>query len=66
MSLTQTRRAVAICKWCGRRLGTEYYYRCKTCGATYCYVHSSKHEHGDETRSWLSADRKKPILRSKA
>jgi hypothetical protein len=28
------------CEVCGRRLGVGYYYTCRICSATYCYVHT--------------------------
>ena len=31
------------CDFCGRLLGNDYYYSCLECGATYCYVHMTKH-----------------------
>ncbi|MCL5317520.1 MAG: hypothetical protein M1503_04550 [Thaumarchaeota archaeon] len=35
--------AVIVCGWCGQRLGTGYYFRCKNCSATYCFIHRDRH-----------------------
>ncbi|MDG6967783.1 MAG: hypothetical protein JRN23_05155 [Nitrososphaerota archaeon] len=34
----------AACGFCKRRLGVEYHFSCRACGATYCYIHMSRHE----------------------
>ena len=33
------------CHFCGRKLGDLgfYYFRCHTCGKSYCVVHSEEH-----------------------
>jgi len=36
---------VKVCRWCGRRLGGEHYYRCLVCGETYCWIHMARHQH---------------------
>ncbi len=32
------------CQSCGRTLGIGFYYSCHICGATYCYIHFSRHD----------------------
>jgi len=34
---------VAKCNFCSKVLGREYYFTCHVCGATYCYIHLTKH-----------------------
>jgi hypothetical protein len=34
---------VATCNFCSKVLGKQYYFTCHICGATYCYIHMSKH-----------------------
>jgi tRNA(Ile2) C34 agmatinyltransferase TiaS len=34
---------VVSCNFCSKLLGKEYYFRCHICGATYCYIHMTKH-----------------------
>ncbi len=34
---------VASCNFCNKLLGKEYYFECHICGATYCYLHMTKH-----------------------
>ncbi|MGA2666085.1 MAG: hypothetical protein ABSF83_14185 [Nitrososphaerales archaeon] len=36
-------KEVAACNFCSKQLGKEYYFRCHVCGATYCYIHMTKH-----------------------
>jgi hypothetical protein len=36
-------RSVA-CAFCMRRLADEYYFTCRTCAASYCYIHMSRHQ----------------------
>jgi hypothetical protein len=31
------------CRFCGGKFDLGYHYMCRTCGATYCYIHMSKH-----------------------
>ena len=31
------------CNFCMRVLGKQYHYICHICGATYCYIHMTKH-----------------------
>jgi len=33
----------AKCNFCMKVLGKQYHYTCHICGATYCYIHISKH-----------------------
>ena len=46
------------CNFCSKLLGKEYYFRCHICGATYCYIHMTKHSraHKPASASALSAD----------
>ena len=34
---------VAKCNFCMKVLGKQYHYTCHICGATYCYIHMTKH-----------------------
>jgi len=34
---------VPACNYCNKVLGREYYFTCHICGATYCYIHMTKH-----------------------
>jgi len=34
---------VTKCNFCMKMLRKEYYYTCHICGATYCYIHMTKH-----------------------
>jgi hypothetical protein len=36
-------REKAACHYCGKRFDLGYHYTCHVCGATYCYIHMSKH-----------------------
>jgi hypothetical protein len=36
-------KKVTTCAFCGRLLGREYFFTCHVCGATYCYIHLSRH-----------------------
>jgi hypothetical protein len=38
------RAQVAACAFCRRRLGGEYFFSCIKCGASYCYIHMSRHQ----------------------
>ena len=31
------------CLFCRRRFDVGYHFTCHTCGATYCYIHMSRH-----------------------
>ncbi|MBI3858806.1 MAG: hypothetical protein HY296_00985 [Thaumarchaeota archaeon] len=33
-------KASSVCGYCGRTLGSGFFYKCHVCGATYCYAHS--------------------------
>lgn len=45
MSTTKnTEQATISCEWCTQKLGTGYYFKCKTCSSTYCYIHKDRHE----------------------
>jgi hypothetical protein len=33
----------AMCNYCSKVLGKQYYFTCHICGATYCYIHITKH-----------------------
>jgi hypothetical protein len=35
--------AEPACKFCRGRFDVGYHFTCHTCGATYCYVHMSRH-----------------------
>jgi hypothetical protein len=41
-SETRASRVVA-CNFCSKLLGREYFFQCHICGATYCYIHMTKH-----------------------
>jgi len=34
---------VEKCNFCMKVLGKQYHYICHICGATYCYIHITKH-----------------------
>ncbi len=37
-------RANAVaCAFCRRRLAEEYYFTCRRCEESYCYIHMSRH-----------------------
>ena len=36
-------RGITKCNFCMKTLRKEYYYTCHICGATYCYIHTTKH-----------------------
>lgn len=42
-SLTRSSAGGSACSFCKRRLGDEYHFACVRCGATYCYIHMSRH-----------------------
>jgi hypothetical protein len=35
---------VVACAFCRRRLADEYYFTCLKCDASYCYIHTSRHQ----------------------
>ena len=35
---------VVACAFCRRRLSNEYFFSCRRCDASYCYIHMSRHE----------------------
>jgi len=35
---------VVACSFCRRRLADEYYFACRKCDASYCYIHASRHQ----------------------
>jgi len=37
-------RSVTACAFCRRRLADEYYFTCRRCDASYCYIHMSRHQ----------------------
>jgi hypothetical protein len=37
-------RTVVACGFCRRRLGGEFFFTCRTCDASYCYIHTSRHQ----------------------
>ena len=34
---------VVACAFCRRRLADEFFFTCRTCGASCCYIHMSRH-----------------------
>ncbi len=37
------------CHFCGRKFDLGYHYTCHICGATYCYIHMSRHVRAHRT-----------------
>ena len=37
-------RSVVPCGFCLRRLAGEFFFTCRTCEASYCYIHTSRHQ----------------------
>ena len=35
---------VVACAFCRRRLADEFYFSCRRCEASYCYIHMSRHQ----------------------
>ena|SRR5690349_21502853 len=35
---------VVACAYCRRRLADEYFFTCRKCQASYCYIHMSRHQ----------------------
>ncbi len=45
MSTSRNQEHIALsCKWCSQILGTGYYFTCKKCLSTYCYIHKDMHK----------------------
>jgi hypothetical protein len=36
--------SVAACGFCRRRLSNEFFFTCRLCDASYCYIHMSRHQ----------------------
>lgn len=41
--IDQSNQNSIICNYCGKLLNREYYFKCKKCLYTYCFIHKSKH-----------------------
>ena len=39
----EARAKAAACAFCRRRLAGEYYFTCRRCEDSYCYIHMSRH-----------------------
>lgn len=39
----EARARAAACAFCKRRLADEYYFTCRRCEESYCYIHMSRH-----------------------
>ncbi len=37
-------KAATACAFCRRRLAEEFYFTCRRCNASYCYIHMSRHQ----------------------
>jgi hypothetical protein len=37
-------RRAAACAFCRRRLADEYFFTCRVCEASFCYIHMSRHQ----------------------
>jgi hypothetical protein len=37
------RAEAAACSFCKRRLANEYFFTCRKCHRSYCYIHMSRH-----------------------
>jgi hypothetical protein len=35
---------IVACAFCRRRLADEYFFTCRKCDASYCYIHTSRHQ----------------------
>jgi len=35
---------VVACSFCRRRLADEFFFTCRRCDASYCYIHTSRHQ----------------------
>jgi hypothetical protein len=35
--------AIVACSFCRRRLADEFFFTCRRCDASYCYIHTSRH-----------------------
>jgi hypothetical protein len=40
----QPKAKVNACAFCRRRLADEYFFTCRKCDASYCYIHTSRHQ----------------------
>jgi hypothetical protein len=38
------RARVVACAFCRKRLADEYFFTCRKCDASYCYIHTSRHQ----------------------
>jgi hypothetical protein len=36
--------SVVACGFCRRRLSDEFFFTCRMCDASYCYIHMSRHK----------------------
>ena len=43
-SQSQGMARVVACAFCRRRLADEFYFTCRRCDASYCYIHMSRHQ----------------------
>ncbi len=52
------------CNFCGRKFDLGYNYTCHVCGATYCYIHMSKHSraHRQQRPSDQSTSAKRSLV----
>jgi hypothetical protein len=39
----EARTKAVACVFCRRRLADEYYFTCRRCEESYCYIHMSRH-----------------------
>ncbi|MDA4116631.1 MAG: hypothetical protein OK442_08795 [Thaumarchaeota archaeon] len=37
-------KSAVACAFCRRRLADEFYFTCRRCEASYCYIHMSRHQ----------------------
>jgi len=42
-SIKKQEQEEITCGWCSQKLGTGYFFKCKSCSATYCYIHKDRH-----------------------
>ncbi len=40
----QEKASVVACGHCRRRLAQEFFFTCRKCAASYCYIHMSRHQ----------------------
>jgi hypothetical protein len=38
------RAGVAACGFCRRRLSDEFFFSCRRCDASFCFIHMSRHQ----------------------